>query len=347
MQINLLFCSTDSYFLNQATNYISRTQGDIHVITYTNVEQAREFFSANQDSIDAVLADNIFFEGLEKGNVIAVLVDDHTNLKEENGFYSLDIYQQDEDLVRDLKKICLKTGTITTVTRTEKKGKIVSFYTIQGGSGQSTVAYQLAANLAMNHKVLFLSFDYENIYQTIYMNAYPVDLAQIIFQLKDKTCTKEFFYQAIVHNFHGLYVLPPFKVIGDLIEITKEDVNYLLEQILNLNEFDEIIIDLNHNLDEFNLELMQASDKIVSVFTADTIGTEKCKCFLNDPYIRKLGILGKMEVIGSKQMKQSEQSDGHICFPYISMDKNGGDIFHAAFDNGAFRKNCELLQERI
>ena len=342
--MNLLFFSTDEYFLNQVTTFISRTQQEINIVTYSNFDKAQNYLNDNFNKIGVVLAEEYFFENWQYSNIIPIIISSRTNLTAEGDFYSLNVYQQGEDLIRDLKKICLDKNTLGIIADANKLTKLVSFFSIQGCSGQSTIAYQLATSSAQKCKVLYLSFDFVNIYQQLYPAEYSVDLADMMFQIKDKMNEKSNFYQAVVRNQHGVYVLPPFQTIGDITELTEEDVTYLLQQMINLNEFDYIFVDLNHELSHLNQVLMQMSQKIISVYTADLIGQQKQNYFLKDPYIAKLGLLNHIELVNSKVQKEEFQKSSNVEFPYI---QEGNDLFHSYYDNSNFRQSCLALQERI
>jgi len=343
MQIQLLFFSTDEYFLQQVTDFISRTQREFQLVTYSDLPKAQDYLSKYGRQVDAILAESYFFQTCGEVTNTKILIDQHTSLNAEDGYYHLNVYQQGENLARDLKKICLQKEHIHAAMTAGKTAKLISFYSVQGGCGQSTVAYQLAASLAPTANVLYLSFDLVNVYQTLYTENYPVDLAQLMFHIKDRQQSRDAFYQAIVRNQHGIYVLPPFQTIGDIVELTEEDVSFLLEQILALEEFDYVLLDLNRDLGAVNQTLLARSNKIVSLYTADAIGQQKQQCAQQDPYLIKLGLLDRVTNVVAK-LTQEAEADGQIGFPYVQI---GSDLFHSFYENGSFRSACLALQERI
>lgn len=342
MQLRLLLFSDDDYFLNQVADYIARTQKEFQIIVYNKREKAVEYIEHNSNDIDIILADKDFFECIHSDKSIRIVIDSKTELSEKDGYYKLNIYQQAENLVRDLKKMCVNKNQVQ--ISDNKDSKIVSYFSTQGGAGQSTIAYQLAANLSMEYKVLYISFDYINVYQTKYMTEYPVEMAQIMFNIKDRKIIPENIYQAITRNQHGVYVLPPFHTIGDITELTKDDIAFLLEHVKKIGEFDYIFLDLNHVLDELNRYLLEISEKIISIYTNDAIGRMKQKQNKIDPYIAKLNILSKVEFVYSKVVQNTEVDETFVKFPYIVMKE---DFFHSCFDNGDFKKSCASLHERI
>ena len=344
MQMTLVFFSKDFYFLTQVSDFISRTQKEIQIIIYSDQEKAYEYIAKNNDTIKAILADEYFYNKDLPYEVIKIVCSNRTELTSENGRYRLNIYQQGEDIVRDLKKICLEQGVIYTAHDVDKAGKIISFFSIQGGSGQSTIAYQLAANLAQEYKVLYCSLDYVNIYQMLYSVEHPVEMAQLMFGSKEKRIQKESFYQAIVRNQQGIYVLPPFETIGDIEELTEDDIVFLVEQMQALHEFDFILLDLNRKMDDLNRKLLHMSEKVISIYTDDMIGRKKQQQFQIDPYIVKLGLLPKTEFVLSKVLQEIPPEQAGMQFPCVQF---GNDLFHTFYDNGNFKRCCLALKERI
>lgn len=344
MQMTLVFFSKDYYFLTQVSDFISRTQKEIQIIIYSDQEKAYEYITKHDDTVKAILADECFYNEELPNEIIRIVCSSHTELVAKNGRYCLNIYQRGEDIVRDLKKICLEQGVMHNVHDAGKVGKIISFFSIQGGSGQSTIAYQLAANLAQAYKVLYCSLDYVNVYQTLYPAEHPLEMSQLMFSSKEKRLQKDSFYQAIVRNQQGIYVLPPFQTIGDVVELTEEDMVFLLEQLQVLQEFDFILLDLTQSLDALNRRLLSISDKVLSVYTGDRIGQQKQQQFQLDPYIAKLSILPKTDFILSKVLQEISLEQTSLQFPYV---QPGNDLFHTFYDNGSFKRSCLALKERV
>lgn len=344
MQMNLIFCNTEDYFLNQIADFISRTQKEIQIMVYSDYEKAYEYIEKNHNQIEAVLADGVFFNKELPDKVTKILCSNYTELFPEDGFYQLNVFQRDEDLIRDLKKICLEQGVLQTVGDTEQVGKLISFFSIQGGSGQSTIAYQLAASLAQTYKILYYSSDFCNVYQTMYPVEHPTEISQLIFNSKDRQLHKDHFFQAIVRNQHGVYVLPPFQTIGDIVELKEEDIVFLLEQVQALHEFDFIFLDLNHQLDQLQQQLLSMSEKIISVYTTDFVGQQKQQKLQQDLYISKLRLLEKTEFVFNKSVQDTVIDIETVQFPYVQPSV---DLFHSFYDHGNFRQSCLALKERI
>lgn len=342
--VKLVFFSEDPYFLTQLSDFIVRSQKEIQPVIYSDREKAYDYVIKNFYNVDAILADRSFYSMELPEKLIKIVCSSCTQLDEEDGRHQLNIYQQGEDILRDLKKICLPQGIVATGKVADKQGTIVSFYSIQGGSGQSTIAYQVAAELAQEYHVLYISLDYVNVYQTIYPVAHPIEMAQLMFGSKDKYIAKERFYQSIMRNQHGIYVLPPFQSIGDVAELAEEDMVFLLEQIQALQEFDYVLLDLNRTMDALNRRLLSASTKIISTYTADWIGRQKRQLMQADPYFAKMNFLQKTEFVFTKGMQEALVDSSDIQFPYVQL---GADLFRTFYDNRAFKQSCVVLKERI
>lgn len=135
MQMTLVLFSKDYYFLTQVSDFISRTQREIQITIYSDQEKAYEYIAKNNDTIKAILADEYFYNKDLPNEVIKIVCSSRTELTSENGRYRLNIYQQGEDIVRDLKKICLGQGVIDTTHDVDKAGKIISFFPYKAAAG--------------------------------------------------------------------------------------------------------------------------------------------------------------------------------------------------------------------
>ena len=339
--MNLLFYSEDGYFLQEFSDYISRTQKDIQMITYDDLETAKDYLRQNSRRIDMILADEYFFADLPVMDKLKVICSNKTRLTVVNDCFSVNIYQPGDDIVRNLRKLAVdRPGESFDVELSQDECKTVAFFSVQGGGGQSTIAYQLAAHLAQQQKVLFVSFDFVNVYQKFYQEDYPVDLAQLMFQIKDRRNAPAEFYKAIVRNQHGVYVLPPFQTIGDIVELTLADLEFLLEQLKQLGEFNYLVLDLNHNVDELNQFLLRQSDKIVAVYSADKFGQVKMEQFKRDPFIEHWQIDDKIQFVSSKA--QSVTVESWPTFPLVVWE-GMADPFACFFENPGFKAGCQEL----
>jgi len=167
----------------------------------------------------------------------------------------------EEDLKRELSR--LKTGLGPDVDA--RKGKIISVINSKSGSGATTIAVNIACDIAAmdeDLKVALIDLDIQfgsvSLYLDVKWQANVMDALGQASRL-DKTM----FNAMMSRHDSGLYALPAPNKITRLDRVSSADVKKFLDVVKQT--FDVVVLDLPKAINDWNEEILKASDSIYVV----------------------------------------------------------------------------------
>lgn len=153
--------------------------------------------------------------------------------------------------------------------------KIVAFGTLKGGTGKTTVAFNIGGVLAENHKVLFIDVDPQsNLSDNVGVDTTDQDGMTIrdVFNVSKQPRANEVITKNPIEN------LPNLDIISSHIRLTATELQLVAtagrERILQrwiernrdvLEQYDYIILDTNPSMGIVNQNAFMAADKIILV----------------------------------------------------------------------------------
>ena len=153
--------------------------------------------------------------------------------------------------------------------------KVIAFGTLKGGTGKTTVAYNIGGILAEEHKVLFVDVDPQcNLSDNAGVDTADQDGATIrnVFETPNKTTAAD------VITSEPMWQLPNLDIIASHIRLTATELQLVStagrEKILKkwiaknadaLSKYDYIIMDTNPSMGVVNQNAFMAADSIILV----------------------------------------------------------------------------------
>lgn len=153
--------------------------------------------------------------------------------------------------------------------------KVISFGTLKGGTGKTTVAFNVGGILAEEHKVLFIDMDPQsNLTDNVGIDTTVQNRGTVRDIFSDPMHT----HAEDVITKNPIWQLPKLDIIASHIRLTATELQLVAtagrERILqkwiarnkaDLEEYDYIIIDTNPSMGIVNQNAFMASDKIILV----------------------------------------------------------------------------------
>lgn len=348
MNIQLLFFSNDHYFAELFSNYVGSAQHEFTIACFTDREKALAYWQEHKTAIQAVLAPQDFL-ALCSGLPLAVAMVDFTRCtpSAEEVQY-LNIYQQRRDILSDLQLILSTHLGLNKTRRSHGHTKVLSFFSTQGGAGKTSLAYLTAVRAAQKGKTVFLSLEPAPLPETLYAPFQgPVSGEDLIYAVKDHQAAEKGILPALSHNADNVYVLPTPKSLCDLMELTTDDWQFLVEGILQNVGADHLILDLGSGLSSLARMAFDHSDTAVLVYTDDAVGQGKRDRFLNDPNFNQLGISCPFIEARNQCHRKLEATKDVVPFPF-SKTLAGGELPAVALSgNSELYNGCTLLLDAV
>lgn len=175
--------------------------------------------------------------------------------------------------------------------------KVISFSSIEGGSGKTVFSLALANELSMSGKrVLYIDAEAVNTFQFYLKHTgfAPSEMPGLLANIRGSG------YQAIKRFFgyENFFILPPINGFAPNFDIKADSYLTLIEMARTSGDFDYIIIDTDSLFNSFKEKLFNASDKVFLVQRpfADSAYKmemfEKIADFSDEKFIRILNLYG-------------------------------------------------------
>lgn len=160
----------------------------------------------------------------------------------------------------------------------EKKPKIIAFGTLKGGTGKTTVSYNIAAKLAEKHKVLLIDVDPQaNLTNVVGVDVTKLEYVSVrdIFENR-KIKPEEVIVEKPIDALPNLDIIPSILRLHlterTLMSVSGRELlmqNWILDNEEGLSKYDYIIFDTNPSMSAVNQNAFMAADSIILVTDID------------------------------------------------------------------------------
>ncbi|MBQ3543641.1 MAG: AAA family ATPase [Lachnospiraceae bacterium] len=191
--------------------------------------------------------------------------------------------------------------------RKQKNKKIISFLSLGGGMGSSTIATSSALRLAKQGKeVLYVNlkpFSGNGYFKNELANIYIDELVKKNVNTdNEKISLKE----KLNKNKMGITILNNCKEAGEFYSISNEQLCDLINILREFKGYEYIIIDIQISNDSYIYEILNISDTICCVLDGGYLGNEKIKRAIT--YLKQIDetIMNKFKIIYNKNSRIME-----------------------------------------
>ena len=181
--------------------------------------------------------------------------------------------------------------------RADRKGpKLYSVFAPKGGVWRSEYALSLARELADDGRVLYVNMD-----------PFPAcmpdteeewrGMSEAIYYLKTGAEHARWKIKGLLSEKDGIKILGPAHCSMDLVEMTKEDAECLIDVIADMCEFEYVVLDIGF-YSEAMLELCAGSDSISLITPEGEEYEQSTAYFMNQLKVMQRGFLeGRIEIV--------------------------------------------------
>lgn len=346
--MDLMLFSEDLYFTEVFSTYVIHNYPEFHISFFSNESKALQFLKEHQN-LDAVIAASSFWKQFkeESGSFVEIEIGSKTILPGRGERALLNIYQPGVDIAGDIRKILVALSDSKIIFYNDRNERIVTFYSTQGGSGTTSIAYMTAIQLAKTGQTAYLNFEENPFTDHLYKQKYDVGMENILFAVKDKRDLASILVSGFKKNEDHVYTLPTMRSLHDFKDIMPEDVELLLQSLLELGDIQYLVMDLSAGVSDLNRKIIEMSDAIFMVYGADQVGKGKKERFITDPGIDHTAYRGRIKYILNKCLQREDGGGDSVQFPYSQSVAQGIRLSSVLINNGEFTKGCSAIVDMI
>ncbi len=206
----------------------------------------------------------------------------------------------------DLERAVDKVGRVAEARQEVQPhlGKVISLFNSKGGSGATTIATNVAANIVQSseRKACVVDLDLQMGDVSVFLDLRPkftlVDVTKNIQRLDTR-----FLEDSLARHSSGVAVLAHPEDVMDTQAIKPEQIRRVLRLLRSM--FDFVIIDTCNTFDESTIEAFESSDLIVLVSTVDLPAIRNARRCLN--MFRRFGYGNdKVKLVFNREAKSNE-----------------------------------------
>ena len=279
MKIKLAILEKDTNYLNRfVTAFNTKYSDKFEIYSFTNLEIA---LSTIEDSkIEVLLSSDSFdipFEKLPARCGFAYIVD-ASDVEMINDRRTVSKFQKAELIYKQILSIYSENaGNISGLKMTDDNCKLITFTSVSGGNGSSTMAAACAMSFASKgFKTLYLNLEKFGSSDYFFSAEGAFGMSDIIYALKSRKANLSIKLESCVKQAtNGVYFYSQSPIALDMLELTNDDIMNLISELRLTGSYDYIIFDMDFSLDKSTLDIFRKMHAIVIVGDGSVISNTK------------------------------------------------------------------------
>jgi len=334
--MKILLFGQDGYFVKKFSEYVSKKMPKHQLYCFTDENKASDFMTKQNPEL--ILTDEGFLSEYANSTQTVIDLSEITVMPNEEKRGSLNVFQKASGIVDDLMKI---TALMSGKSIVDGKTRKVVFYSTEGGSGKTTIAYLTAVMSAKRRKTVYWNLEPCAFTDNLYISNFNVSMEQCIFNLQNGKI-EETVYNTVVQNEDNVLVMPNIANYLDYQELTLSVIHDVCDIFMKMG-VEVVILDLPVGVSEFTETLLDESQKQVWVFSETLKGSGKEKAFISDKSLVEWRT--KSTIVRNRCSSMGKTEEGIIKIPNSDTIKSAAHLTDILRANPAFEKGCTAIAQ--
>lgn len=266
-------CGKEESYISKMYEYIVTTYGeDFEVVLFTKEELFEEFAKENEVTI-CIYEEDFYIPADARVKVKAKLSEDRDR---EDMIYK---YMSCEKILKEVMSMSAAKAVESRDFNTQGK-KLIGVYTPVKRCFQTTFALTLGQILAKTHKVLYLNFESYSGFEMLGKSNGKTDLRDLVYFSECRGDNLQYRINAIKDKIGNLDYISPVKAYIRYSEISKEQWEKLIDNILEKTDYEYLILDLSEAVNGL-LSILRKCSRIYTITDSDRMATAKVAQYEN------------------------------------------------------------------
>jgi MinD-like ATPase involved in chromosome partitioning or flagellar assembly len=330
-RLTLIIADWEKEYVDALAHYIlEKFSGNYLIHSFTNETSLADHLTEENAIYDILLINSSFNKDclpLKSTGVVIYFSEEMVNKRksESNFVYK---YQHGDQIIDNIMRIYSEKSSINKhMHNNSKKTKLVAVYSPAGGVGKSTLALNASIQCARNSmEVFYLNLENSNTTECLFSNIPKPGISNIIYYLKEKAENisakiEEIKYLEPDYNIH---LLAPADNILDLEELLPDELEYLLCELKETENYDVIFIDMPSIFNKKTLAVFDVCDDILLIYTQQQNSIAKIKIVIQELNLccEKFGsdYMGKVVPVINKFRTDIQTKDIDGCIEGYSIE---------------------------
>ncbi len=282
MKIKVAVLDPNIEFMNRLARIFQQKYADrIHLSIFSN--QDTLYQSLNDNRTDLVLFDQSVRikedripEGVTTGYLSAA-----ADVDTIDGIPAICKYQKAEEIYKMMLNLYAEAASEVKLKKGDSEARIVLFASVQGGSGTSTAAAAYALKKSPEKKVFYLNLEKFGNANLYFKGEGKLSFSDVIYAIKSRKGNLAIKLESTVQtDTRGVDFFNTCRNAYDMFELSDEEIQPLIQGVIQLGRYEEIVIDISGDMTDRMLMLMRDyADRIVYVADGSITGNMKFERF--------------------------------------------------------------------
>ncbi|MBP3201832.1 MAG: AAA family ATPase [Lachnospiraceae bacterium] len=347
----VLLQNDDEFFIKNFNDFVATSIKDIQFLCYTDVDRAIKELEDSKIHIVAAIGGDEFIKRVNSSEkidnkLVRLLTSSETKIKKDD-ISEINIFQNGKAFVSDIRTAI---SSITGNSLGQVNGRyVVSFFSVQGGVGKSTLAYALAmVAVSQGKQAMYLNFEPSAYLDRFYTPMDPKGLNDLLYNLRDgRKDVQEQILNTRKRDENGVWVLPPFENISELYKLERKQVEVLISNLHEKVDVDYVFIDLPTGYQEMNMWVMTMSNVIVHTASNVAGGERRLEKTLQDVYYKNIEFAGKTITVIIKKCEEPIKSVVDMTIPFSNSLSRDVKVLEVLKTNPGYYKAIQELLNNI
>ncbi len=271
----LVLCDGEEEYAERMSDFLKKHKElpwEVH--TYTTLNTLLEREKAGDIAL-LVVAESVYNEKVKGLQFKKLIILNESGILREEGVENVNKYQEADTVLKRLLESYADIADVRLPNLTEEcRSKIIGVYSPVRRCYQTTFALTMSQILAERKRTLYLNFEYCAGNPDLLLDIQTKDLADLLYFLnvdKDKFVLR---MHSMVQHKGELDYIPPMKLGQNLLNITTNEWVKLLQNIVRMDEYEYIVLDLSESIQGL-FEVLRLCTKVFTLVKEDAIA--KCK----------------------------------------------------------------------
>lgn len=287
-KLNLIIVDYDEAYLEYLNKYLQTDyKGKLDVRCFTSKELFLQEIKNIKKSDVLIIDEDMYDENIKKLDIKCIELLVESDFSEEDRKNKIHKYKDVTNIYDIILKSYLSVNPekIVSVNTTNENTQILTVYSPVGGSGKSTIAASLAINLAAKGKsILYINLEDIQSTNIFFNNNVEVSLSDVIFDVKEESYkfSKNIIEKVNKDSKTGVFYFGNVENILDIEDITKDDMKWMLENLLAITQFEYIIFDTSSKYNSTYEVLLNSSNVVIVPFLNNAVSVEKINSYVSE-----------------------------------------------------------------
>ncbi len=349
IRIKVAILDADSTYVERlATAFNTNYQDKIEVYSFSDKNLALDAIDKN--NIEVLIASERFeISAIEISSKCAFAYFTEINSVETvNGEKAICKYQKVDLIYKEILAIFSEKSNYSVSINGDAANRtpIKAFIAFAGGVGTSTVAVAYATRCSnQGKKVFYLNLEEFGGAGLLLSGDGNMNLSDVIYSVKGRKSNLALKIEsAVKRNHNGVCYIDSANLPLDVAELNEDDVLTLIDTIVSMREYDELILDFDFNINKLSKEILLKSDEIIFVNDGSETANKKTVNGINSLQIIEkqldTNILAKSRLFYNKfSSKTGEKIEN------INIDVIGGSSKYEGYSSQQITENLSNIKE--